>query len=287
MQAGSCPSGLPASICSARSSGGLLAKTLLLLLLAQKLARVNVQRVGNGLERPGAGATLLFDVVVGGPLKASSCISSVTFTPRKIIRDSIFSCLPSNYHLLSRFQPLCPAIQELVHKVNLSLSSHLRGLVDAGVAVRVHHGGLLDLKQAHFHGPLGGHIIVAALGVADQIAVLTHPTEQPVLPDLHTVLAQQFCQLTYKDALLAGAYSIRKDASGSALQSERPCAPARRGRQSRPTPHQLRAGKLRALCQLLLHLVEGLDVLELPSSALASKAHDQQAEAVAVHEVGC
>ena len=121
-------------------------------------------------------------------------------------------CLPSNYHLLSRFQPLCPDIQKLVHKVNLSLPRDFRGLVDAGVAVRVHHGGLLDLKQAHFHGPLGGHIIVAALGVADQIAVLPHPAEQPVLPDLHTVLAQQFCQLTYKDALLAGAYSIRKDA---------------------------------------------------------------------------
>ena len=114
---------------------------------------------------------------------------------------------------------------------------------DAGVAVRVHHGGLLDLKQAHFHGPLGGHIIVAALGVADQIAVLTHPTEQPVLPDLHTVLAQQFCQLTYKDALLAGAYSIRKDAlrgqlcnlSVLVLQS-RPAPSAPRGKAAGAVP---------------------------------------------------
>lgn len=116
------------------------------------------------------------------------------------------------------------------------------------MAVRVHHGGLLDLKQAHFHGPLGGHIIVAALGVADQIAVLTHPTEQPVLPDLHTVLAQQFCQLTYKDALLAGAYSIRKDALRGQLCNLSVLVLQLVVGGNQGLRHQLRAGKLRALC---------------------------------------
>ena len=118
------------------------------------------------------------------------------------------------------------------------------------MAVRVHHGGLLDLKQPHFNGTLGGHVVVTALGVADQIAALPHPTEQPVLPDLHAVLAQQFCQLTYKDALLAGAYSIRKDALRGQLCNLRVLVFQLVVGGNQGLRHQLHAGKLRALCQL-------------------------------------
>lgn len=51
--------------------------------------------------------------------------------------------------------------------------------------------------------------------------------------------------------------------------------------------HQLSAGKLRALCQLLFHGVERRNVLQLPlQRRLAGKAHHQQAETVPVHKVG-
>ena len=50
--------------------------------------------------------------------------------------------------------------------------------------------------------------------------------------------------------------------------------------------HQLRAGKLRALRQLLLHCIERGNVLQLPlHRLLAGKAHGQQGKAVPVHQV--
>lgn len=50
--------------------------------------------------------------------------------------------------------------------------------------------------------------------------------------------------------------------------------------------HQFSPGKLRALCQLLLHCVERGNVLQLPlQRRLAGKAHHQQRKAVPVHQV--
>ena len=103
-------------------------------------------------------------------------------------------------------------LQKQVHEVDLTLAGHLGGLVDAGVPIGVHHGGLLDLKQPLLNGALRGHIVVAALGVFDEVSVLPHPDEQPVLPDLHAVLAQQLCKLAHEDALLAGVHCVCKDA---------------------------------------------------------------------------
>ena len=45
-------------------------------------------------------------------------------------------------------------LQKQVHKVDLTLAGNLGGLIDAGVPIGVHHGGLLDLKQAMLHGAL-------------------------------------------------------------------------------------------------------------------------------------
>nr|DAG77356.1 MAG TPA: hypothetical protein [Caudoviricetes sp.] len=177
-------------------------------------------------------------------------------------------------------------LQKQVHKVDLPLAGHLGGLVDAGVPIGVHHGGLLDLKQTLLHGALRGHIVVTALGVSDEVSVLAHPDKQSVLPDLHAVLAQQLCQLAHKDALLAGVYRVRKDALGRKFRNlpvfvlqfivggdQRLC-------------HQFRPGKLRALCQLLLHRVERCNVLQLPfQRRLTGKAHSQQRKAVTVHQV--
>lgn len=47
-------------------------------------------------------------------------------------------------------------LQKQVHKVDLTLAGNLGGLIDAGVPIGVHHGGLLDLKQAMLHGALRG-----------------------------------------------------------------------------------------------------------------------------------
>nr|DAL47242.1 MAG TPA_asm: hypothetical protein [Caudoviricetes sp.] len=177
-------------------------------------------------------------------------------------------------------------LQKQVHKVDLTFASHLGGLVDAGMPIGVHHGGLLDLKQTLLHGALRWHIVVAALWVSDEVSVLPHPDKQPILPDLHAVLAQQLCKFTHKDALLAGVYRVCKDALGRKFR-DLPVFVLQfivGGNQS--LRHQFSPGKLRALRQLLLHLIKCRNVLQLPfQRCLAGKAHGQQRKAVPVHQV--
>ena len=96
----------------------------------------------------------------------------------------------------------------------------------------------------------------------------------------------QLDDLAHEDALLAGAHGVRKDAFRCQLGNLGVLVLQLIVGGDQRLGHQLGTGKGRALCQLLLHLVEGGNVLQLPLyGLLAGKAHRQQRKAVPVHEV--
>lgn len=92
---------------------------------------------------------------------------------------------------------------------------------DFGCNDGVHHtvvavtDAFFQLEQALFDVLLVWN--VTAFSAFAEIAVFTHPLEQAVLSDVHSVLGDQLCQFSYQAARVARDDGIRKGHFGGLL----------------------------------------------------------------------